>query len=234
MSSDNTPTPLCPDCKQPLTPGNRFCEHCGAAAVPAATCPSCGAEIGQKAQFCGKCGAPAGTAQATAAPEEPVIGVIGNARVPKMFGLGGDTYTLVITGRRMILAKLTQQMINDAVREAQQAAKAAGKGFFGQMGSQMAAVGSYARRYLAMLPEQILAEVPGNRAIENQHITAVKVSVQESEDSQNTCRLLVQSGGEKTEFVIPEHEQASALVKQVYGDRADVPGSSKGVTIKLF
>jgi len=161
--------------------------------------------------------------------------VIGYARISKMFGLGGDTYTLVITDRRMIHAKLTPQMINTATLEAQQAAKAAGKGFFGQMGNQMAAMGMFARRYLTMTPESTLAEVPGNRAIENQHITAVKIRVQESEDSQDTCRLTVQSGDGKFEFVIPEYEQASGLLKKVYGDRADVPGGTiKGVRIKLF
>jgi len=151
-----------------------------------------------------------------------------------MFGLSGDTYTLVITDSRMIHAKLTQQMINDATREAQQAAKAAGKGFFGQMGNQMAAMGTFARRYLAMSPESAFREVPGNRAIDNQRITVVKLSVQESEDNQDTCRLLVRSGDGKFEFVIPEYEQASALLKQVYGDRADVPGGAKGFKIKLF
>jgi hypothetical protein len=161
--------------------------------------------------------------------------VIGYARISKMFGLGGDTFTLVITDHRMIHAKLTPQMINTAILEAQQAAKAAGKGFFGQMGNQMAAMGMFARRYLAMSPESTLAEVPGNRAIDNQRITAVKIRVQESEDSDDTCRLTVQSGDGKFEFVIPEYEQASELLKKVYGDRADVPGgSSKGFRVKLF
>jgi len=252
VSSEDTSTICCPKCKSPVKPGNRFCESCGA---PIATrCLSCGSEIGPGVKFCGNCGSPAGgpatgtipagdvhagavPASVTVPPAsgEQVIGVIGYARTSKMFGLGGDTYSLVITDRRMIHAKLTQQMINAATLEAQQAAKAAGKGFFGQMGNQMAAMGTFARRYLTMSPESTLAEVPGNRAVDNQRITAVKIRVQESEDSTDTCRLTVQSGDGKFEFVIPEYEQASELLKKVYGDRADVPGgSSKGFRIKLF
>jgi len=78
-------------------------------------------------------------------------------------------------------------------------------------------------------------KVVENPAIDNQRITAVKIRVQESEDSDDTCRLTVQSGDGKFEFVIPEYEQASELLKKVYGDRADVPGgSSKGFRVKLF
>ena len=252
MSANDTSTACCPKCKHPVKPGNRFCESCGAPV--AARCPSCGSEIDPGAKFCGNCGSPAGgpatgTVPPGSVPEgsvptsgtvppasgEQVIGVIGYARISKMLGLGGDTYTLVITDRRMIHAKLTQQMINTATLEAQQAAKAAGKGFFGQMGNQMAAMETFARRYLTMSPESTLSEVPGNRAIDNQRITAVKIRVQESEDSEDTCRLTVQSGDGKFEFVIPEYEQASGLLKEVYGDRADVPGgSSKGIRVKLF
>ncbi|HNX17310.1 MAG TPA: zinc ribbon domain-containing protein [Methanoregula sp.] len=246
MSSENTSTVCCPKCKSPTKPGNRFCESCGAQIT--ARCPSCGSEIDPGAKFCGNCGSPAGvpltrivptgTPPAGAVPTsgtvppasgEQILGVIGFARTSKMFGLGGDTWTLVFTDRRMIHAKLTQQMINDATREAKEAAKAAGKGFFGQMGDQMAAMGAYTRRYLAMSPESILLEVPGNSAIENQRIMAVKITIRESEDSKDTYKLLVQSGDGKSEYVIPEYNEASELLKRVYGDRADVPGgASKG------
>ena len=246
MSPDTSSDAVCPKCSQPVKTTNRFCESCGASLEPVTRCPACGAEMGPNAKFCGTCGSAAGappvlpdipaTPNPAGSPEnERVLGVIANARIPKMFGLGGEIWTLVITDRRMILAKLTQQMTNNAIREAQAAAKAAGKGFFGQMVNQMAATGAFARRYLTMAPGEILAEVEGNRAIENRQITQVKVSVQESEDSQDTCKLLVRSGEGKSEFIIPEYEQASILLKQAYGDLAEVPGgTSQGFKLKLF
>jgi hypothetical protein len=66
--------------------------------------------------------------------EEQVIGVIGNARKMKMLGIAWDTYALVVTDSRMILAQLTAAMLNTAYKEAAERAKAEGKGFLGQMG----------------------------------------------------------------------------------------------------
>ncbi|MEI8331585.1 MAG: hypothetical protein WCF90_08070 [Methanomicrobiales archaeon] len=48
----------------------------------------------------------------------------------KMFGGSWDTYTIVVTVRCMIPAQLTTAMLNAAVLEARQQAKAGGKNFF--------------------------------------------------------------------------------------------------------
>jgi hypothetical protein len=53
---------LCPSCRQPLTPGKKFCTNCGAEGVPQpapsspATCPACGKPLTPGKSFCGSCG----------------------------------------------------------------------------------------------------------------------------------------------------------------------------------
>jgi len=58
------PSPLvCPAGHGPLTPGTRFCHHCGQpgvprAAVPTIPCPTCGTPLQPDARFCFNCGQP--------------------------------------------------------------------------------------------------------------------------------------------------------------------------------
>ena len=61
---------------------------------------------------------------------ERVIGAF-LLRKPKSLGRW-DSYAAVLTTRRMIFAQITKDMVNRAVEEAKQRAKAEGKGFLGQ------------------------------------------------------------------------------------------------------
>lgn len=52
---------VCPSCRNPLTPGKKFCGSCGAAIVTvpppvASTCPHCGSPVRPGVKFCGSCG----------------------------------------------------------------------------------------------------------------------------------------------------------------------------------
>ncbi len=47
---------VCAQCKQPLPPGSKFCNACGAAVSSA--CKSCGAALPAGARFCNQCGSP--------------------------------------------------------------------------------------------------------------------------------------------------------------------------------
>ena len=58
------PEAACPSCGQPVKPGAKFCESCGARL--SLTCAQCGAEVRAGAKFCEQCGTkvesgPAGT-----------------------------------------------------------------------------------------------------------------------------------------------------------------------------
>ncbi len=220
-----------------------------------------GVPISATTKFCGGCGTAVGavltsgitqptppaahiptpvTAGSTAASGEEVIGVIRNARKMKMFGASWDTITLVVTNRRMIVAQMTQTLLNAAILEAQSKAKSEGKGFFAIMKDQMAAQFRFALRYESMSPDQSLAETPGNIAIENIQITAIHMKLKDSGsgDMEYTeFRMIIESAGGKFEYLIGEDDRFINLLKTVYGDRVHMPfGYFKagGVRLKFF
>jgi len=252
--TESTGSYVCASCGSPLTGNEKFCGICGGPAVAARTsapapvgnvCSSCGAPVSATTKFCGGCGAPvgasfpAGPVTAPASGEE-ILGIIPNARKMKMMGMAYDTFTLVVTGRRMIHAQLTQAMLTSAIAEAQEKAKAEGKGFFGVWGDQMAASFGFAKRYETLSPDVALAETPGNIAIENSRITSVVVSEVRSNDddgSSNQLRLKITSADGSFEYVIAEDDRFTTLLKNVYGDRVKLPfGLFKAgpIRIKFF
>ena len=235
---------VCATCGNPVADTEKFCGTCGTPVIPAPlpapapqpggqSCGTCGAPVHATTKFCSKCGTVVGTSGA-----EKVIGVIGNAKKTKMFGVSFDTYTLVITSRRMIFAQLTQALANAAIMEAQAKAKAEGKGFPGIVQDQMAASFGFALRYEKMTPDQALLETPGNVAIENSRISAIKMQLKGS-DSENyhEFKTVIESMDGKFEYMIAEDERFTNLLKTVYGDRLHMPSgyfSHPGVRIKFF
>ena len=166
------------------------------------------------------------------------MGVIANARKMKMFGASWDTYTIVVTNRRMILAQMTQSLLNAAIMEAQAKAKAEGKGFFAIVKDQMAAQFRFALRYETMPPDQSLAETAGNFAIENTQITAITLKLNDSGEMEYTeFKIIIESSGGKFEYLIGEDDRFINLLKTVYGERVHMPFGyfrAGGVRLKFF
>jgi len=213
------------------------------AAVPAAPpagkfCGSCGAAISTTTRFCGSCGAAVKTAlppggesssrpaPAAAAGREEVIGVIANARKVRFLGASWDTWNIVVTSRRMIMVQVTSAMITAAVAEAQAQARAEGKGFFGIMKDQMSAQFRYAVRYETMNPDMALAETPGNLAVENARITAIKLKLRDTgsgEVEYTEFKMVVESADGTFEYLMAEDDRYVNLLKQVFGDKVHMP-----------
>ena len=253
---------VCPGCGNPVADTEKFCGFCGTPVVRAPPpapiippkerfCGSCGAPVSETTKFCNVCGTVVGASPApvaiqnayaavpsSAGSAEAVIGVIGNAKKMKMFGVSYDTYTLVITNRRMIFTQLTQALANTAIMEAQAKAKAEGKGFLGIVQDQMAASFGFALRYEKMTPDQALAETPGNVAIENSRISAIKMQLKDSDNTNyHEFKTVIESMDGKFEYMIAEDERFTNLLRTVYGDRLHMPlgyFSKAGVRIKFF
>jgi hypothetical protein len=248
---------FCGICGAPVTPVS----PAPAALSPGGTmtCTRCGAPISATTRFCCGCGIavgalassgtipPAATVPfvpiqgaqgSTVATGEEVMGVIANARKMKMFGASWDTYTIVVTNRRMILAQMTQSLLNAAIMDAQAKAKAEGKGFFAIVKDQMAAQFRFALRYETMLPDQSLAETAGNFAIENTQITAITLKLNDSGEMEYTeFKIIIESSGGKFEYLIGEDDRFINLLKTVYDERVHMPFGyfrAGGVRLKFF
>ena len=258
---------VCASCGSPINGTEKFCGICGAivvAHVPAPaqpqpvqkTCSACGAPVNDTTKFCGGCGAPVGASfrpavvatpdqysgVAPAVPQggEQIIGVIGNARKMKLLGAAWDTYALVVTDRRMILAQLTADKLNAAYKEAAEKAKVEGKGFLEQWAHQMSVAFHYCQKYETMPPEFALAETKGNRAIENLRITAVNMKEKPTHKGSMEYQefiMTVQSADGKFEFYIGEDDRFINILKAAYGDKVHMPSGyfrASGARIELF
>jgi hypothetical protein len=181
---------------------------------------------------------PPGAQGSTIVNGEEVMGVIANARKMKMFGASWDTYTIIVTNRRMILAQMTQSLLNAAIMEAQAKAKAEGKGFFAIVKDQMAAQFRFAIRYETMSPDQSLTETAGNFAIENPKITAISLKLNDSGEMEySEFKIIIESSGGKSEYLIGEDDRFINLLKSVYGERVHMPFGyfrAGGVRLKFF
>jgi hypothetical protein len=167
---------------------------------------------------------------------ESVVGVI-MLRKPKSLGRY-DSIAGVLTDQRFIFAQMTSEMLKDAVQQARDEAKANGKGFLGQWSDQLKASFGYTKRYLGMQPEAIIAETPGNFALDNNSISEIKVklkSIGNQEMNRQEFEIELKSSMGKYEFRMDEDNDSVKLLKQVYGERVKMPFGyfNHSINIKL-
>jgi hypothetical protein len=165
---------------------------------------------------------------------EAAIGYI-TFRKPKSMGRW-DTYTGVFTTQRVIFAQMTQQMLNDAIKQSQAQAKAEGKGFFGQWGDQLRASFYYGRKYLSMPLDAIIAETPGNFALQNNGVSEVNIKLKRDKEGHvHELEAQFHSSQGNYEFHMDENSEFTDLLKRVYGDRVKMPFGyfAKSINIKF-
>jgi hypothetical protein len=109
------------------------------------------------------------------------------------------------------------------------------------MQDQLAASFGFAQQYETMAPEQVIRETPGNVAIENSRISAIKMKLKEQKSSgtmgYHEFSMVIESMDGKFEYMIAEDERFTNLLKLVYGERLHMPFgyfSKAGVRIKFF
>ena len=107
---------------------------------------------------------------------EPVLGVVPDAtRASGFLLLRRVSYTLVLTPKRMLFAKMTRALQMESIRQARAEAKAAGKGALATWGAQISGALSWFQRYADMSPQDILAETPDNFALARSDILKLRV-----------------------------------------------------------
>ena len=207
-------------------------------------CTNCGKPVQDTQKFCGACGTQLnqlneGSNQATQLPAAPVYQnvpppvqavqstgsgsptetvkfVIPSLAISKSWGRS-DSYTLIVTDRRSIFAKLTQEIMNETVKTARADAEAQGKGFFGKWAAQMKGFNNYAMRYNKFTPDQVLQETKGNFAVENSTIRRIRITDNTDEDSPSAeYGIEFQTATDKLYFKTIYNQVSN--FKQAYGD----------------
>jgi hypothetical protein len=253
--------PYCEHCGSQINPNAKFCFNCGAVQIVAPAPPQ---PVVQRPQYYAPPAfsppppppppppmepshqppppmqpvtyLPPQTQPTASAPNygsEPVVGAM-IFRKPKSLGRY-DSYTAVLTNQRLIIARLTDQMIVEAANQARAQAKADGKGFFGQWGDQLKSTFGYSRKYLTMTPEAILAETPGNFALFNNAISQIDIKrkFNQNENAMDMPKVEVHSTSGEFEYEIQEDSDYIKLLKQVYGDRVKTPFGYFSKTIHI-
>jgi hypothetical protein len=164
--------------------------------------------------------------------------IVGMIPLRQLKSLGRyDPFVGVITNQRLVFARLTSEMIKDSATRARNEAKSQGKGYLGQMSSQMREYSSgYSSRYLSMQPSAILAETPGNFALGNLSISELRLKLRNSRQGngdENEFEVEFLSGGAKYEFRMDDEGEYVTLLKRVYGERVRTPFGYSTHTLKL-
>ena len=167
---------FCAQCGAALNAGARFCAQCGSSiqgTQPAPAAPVAAAPVAAPVAAA-PAAAPVAAAPAATPQGESVVGVIASLQRRKGL-LGYQTWNLVVTPQRLVFALMTQQMMNDAVRQAQEQAKREGKGLMARIAAQMGWLNLMVEKYHALPVDAALAEQPDNFFFLLNQIKKVKV-----------------------------------------------------------
>ncbi len=209
---------FCSRCGTPLAAGARFCANCGtpvqAAGTPAAAPPPPPAPV---------------TVQIQAPPQptgEPIVGIISIQRRTGFMGMGTETFNMIVTPLRLAMVAVSNETMKEAVNAAREQARAQGKGFFGQMGAQMAWMDVLFARYRAAPVDVTLAQNPGSFVILNQEVRSVRlkdppiVRIGPSTGQQDTrTDIIIETAGGKQKFdlLTMKAKEARAILQQTLG-----------------
>lgn len=151
---------------------------------------------------------------------ERVISIIPNVTLKAGFlGFASKQIALVLTDQRVIFARITTAMMQEAVTDAADGAKSQGKGLLGQMGARLSAHSVFAKRYLEMPPSQILAETDGNFAVDRSAITKTKMktSYGGGEDANTTDVLIIKTAEKKYDMTLGSSRASAKEALQAAG-----------------
>jgi hypothetical protein len=215
----DTPTPenqeiaFCPACGTRVRPGARFCVGCGGALYPDDAGPTAAAAA-----------APEPPGSVTPAPPPPppqtgetVVGIITTLGLRK--GLSVREYNLLVTTERLVFLRVTTQMLNEAAREAKQAAKAQGKGFFGQWGAVIGSRALIRDRHLQTPVDVLLSEQPESYFLPLAQVRRIAVNEADVDDDEVTQGSIVIWAPKKMRFTMPtgSAKEVAQTLRRVLG-----------------
>lgn len=153
-------------------------------------------------------------------PQEVVVGIIpGAVRQSGLMGLKMEYFVIVLTNLRLLFAAQTQKMMADNVKQARDAAKQQGAGFFKQWGAQLGA--NSGQQYLGMQPQQILAETPGNYFLPANQLRRIHLKEVDDDDGGTTQYFIefeAVSGKQKFRLNHMRTRELKKQLQQYYGN----------------
>lgn len=113
---------------------------------------------------------------ATANPSEPVLSVIPVVALQAGFmGFDSTTFSLVFTNQRIVFARHNDALIAQFSQQEQQRAAAQDRSRLSQFAASLNAWDRLAEWFRQRGPDAILADHPGNFALDRDHVTSVKL-----------------------------------------------------------
>lgn len=151
---------------------------------------------------------------------EHIKGIIPNVHS----GLFGQkAYNIIVADNGLIIAQLTKQMINEAVKKATEASKEKGEGMLKRMASTMTAGYGLHQKYYSMTSEQIINETEGNFIISNEQIKKIRIKMgqiyEDGKNLPNELRIIWTGGKQKYTFTNITPKQAKDILQQTLGSK---------------
>ncbi len=121
--------------------------------------------------------------------EERIAGIVPHLSKSASYARSHQ-YTLIATDRRLIVAQLTAQMMEEIKVQSKIRAQQGKKGLFGGLlaGKVLTAgdIIEYTNKYWGMIPDQIIVETPGNLAVEISSISVAAVEHKQEEPDEDS------------------------------------------------
>jgi hypothetical protein len=180
-------------------------------------CPSCRRELAKDMMFCPYCGSKIQPEISFSEEQgqKKVEGVI-----PLAVARGGSEeglmFTLILTGSRLIIAKVTEEDENKI-------SKASGSILLGgsvlEPERHRKALGAYSRRYLSLDPDSIMKESEGNESIKLADVKGIQISAEEDAEGNQFYLLTLDISGGPKGFQIPTDRDSRDLLIATFGNR---------------
>ncbi len=149
---------------------------------------------------------------------EIVKGIIPNVRAGL---LGQKAFNIIITESNLIVAQMTNAMVNEEIKNVREESKDKGDGFLKRMASTMTAGYHIHERYFNMTEEQILNETSGNFSISNASIKKIRIKMgqiyEDGRNQPNTLKIVCDNAKYKYTFTQITSKQAKELLSQTLG-----------------
>lgn len=179
-----------------------------------ANCQACGMDIAGDMMFCPYCGTKRAvdvSGQPVDVAEERLLGSIPNVRMSSLIR-GEGRFTLLVTDKRLVFAKMTEQDI----RSMQPSKGMGGLAALSRRDPGSGTGAPYADRYNEMSPSEALNETEGNFFIRNKDVRSIQLSSEEDGESYGMAFQCLSE-----QFVLAmraDHDHRDLLIA-VFGDK---------------